>query len=318
MRAVAGLLWAALAAAAPAPTASRVVVAADGSGDFRTVQAAIDFVRPPAGASVEVFIRKGRYEELVRIPATKPNLRLVGEDRDAVVLAATNNDKLNPGVAKRCVVGIEAAGCVLEDLTVHNTTPYRGSQAEAVSVKADRCILRRATFRSFQDTLNLNGRVYVVDCTIEGDVDYVWGRGPAVFDHCRLRTLHDGYVVQARNEAGKPGFVFLDCQLTAAPEVKKFYLARIDAAVFPGSHVAFVRCALPPEVSPEGWLATHAEKMTARFEEFASVDAQGRALDLTARRNGRVLTEAQAAELTIGKVLAGADGWDPAAGAARR
>ena len=312
MRAWVGAFLVAGAVAAPAPDAARVVVAADGSGDFRKIQEAIDFIQPPVGASVEVFIRKGRYEEIIRIPKAKPNVHLRGEDRTGVVIAFANNDRLNPGVAKRCVVGIEADGCRLENLTVHNTTPYRGSQAEAVSLKADRCVLRHADFRSFQDTLNLNGRVYVEDCAIEGDVDYVWGRGPAVFERCHLRTMHDGYVVQARNEAGKPGFVFLDCRLSAAPEVRKFVLARIDASVFPGSHVAFVRCALPPEVRPEGWLATNVNATTrTRFEEYASVDAQGRALDLTARRNGRVLTDAEAGELTIMTVLGGSDGWDP-------
>jgi pectinesterase len=299
------------ALAAPSPEADRVVVAADGTGDFRKVQAAVDFVRERSASPITIFIRKGRYEELVRIPRSKPNLRLVGEDRHAAVIAFANNDKLNPGVSNRCVVGIEADGCVLENLTVHNLTPYKGSQAEAVTIKADRCVLRHADFLSFQDTLNLNGRIYVEDCYVEGDVDYVWGRGPAVFDSCHLRTMHDGYVVQARNPADQPGFVFLDCQLTAAPETKKFYLARIDPAHFPGSHVAFVRCSLPPVVRPEGWLATGVVTVPTRFEEHAVRDLQGQPADLSGRRFGRVLTDAQAAELTVGRILGGKDGWDP-------
>lgn len=298
--------------AAPAPMSRQVTVALDGSGDFRSVQTAVDSVPEGNPQSVTVFIRKGRYEELVRIPRNKPNLRLLGEDRHEVVIVALNNDKLHPGVRARTVLGIEGDGCVVENLTVRNATPYKGSQAEAVVINADRCVLRRADFLSFQDTLNLNGRVYVEDCYVEGDVDYVWGSGAAVFDRCHLRTMHDGYVVQARNGAGRTGFVFLDCRLTAAPEAKRLYLARIESEKFPDSQVAFVRCSMPSVVRPEGWLVKGELLATLRFAEHAAVDEKGNALDLSARRGGRVLSAEQAAELTVDKLLAGKDGWKPA------
>ncbi|HSI10424.1 MAG TPA: pectinesterase family protein, partial [Chthoniobacter sp.] len=162
--------------------ADRIVVAADGSGNFTSVQAAVDFAEPHRQKPVVIFVRKGRYEERVRIGTEKPHVYLVGEDRKGTVIAFTNNDKLNPGWIQRSVLGVEADDFVLENLTVQNTTPYKGSQAEAVYVNAQRCALRNADFLSFQDTLNLSGRVSVRDCYIEGDVDYVWGYGTAVFE----------------------------------------------------------------------------------------------------------------------------------------
>lgn len=310
-RAVFGLFLALAGFAAPSPLSERFVVAADGSGDFRTVQAAVDFVPEGSAKPVTIFIRRGRYEGLVRIPATKPKLRLIGEDRKEVVIAALNNDRLNPGVSRRCVVSVEAKDTVLENLTIRNLTPYKGSQAEALTVKADRCVLRHADFFSFQDTLNLNERVYVEDCYVEGDVDYVWGRGPAVFERCHLRTMHDGVVVQARNAPGESGFVFLDCRLTAAPEVKRFFLARIDAAKYPASEATFVRCEMPSALNKQGWQLDGGEPGSLRFEEFGTTDADGRAADLAGRRFGRVLDAKQAAEVTRTKVLAGQDGWEP-------
>ncbi len=309
--ALAGLFLVSVAFAAPSPKGDRVVVAADGSGDFRRVQEAVDFV--PAGSlvPVEIFIRRGRYEELVRIPRAKPNLRLVGEDRKEVVIAALNNDKLNPGVSRRCVVGVEGTDTVIENLTIRNLTPYKGSQAEALTVKADRCVLRHVDFLSYQDTLNLNGRTYVEDCYVEGDVDYVWGRGPAVFVRCHLRTMHDGCVVQARNPAEQPGFVFLDCRLTAAPEVRKCYLARIDAAKYPASQATFIRCSMPEAVARQGWQLDGGDPAALRFEEHATTDGAGKPADLAGRRFGRVLAPQQAAELIPGRILAGADGWNP-------
>lgn len=308
---LAGILLAAPAWSAPSPQADRLVVAADGSGDFRQVQSAVDFVREGASRPVTILIRRGRYEELIRIPRSKPNLRLVGEDRKEVVIAALNNDKLNPGVSGRCVVGVEATDTVIENLTIRNLTPYKGSQAEALTVKADRCVLRHVDFFSYQDTLNLNGRTYVEDCYVEGDVDYVWGRGPAVFDRCHLRTMHDGYVVQSRNEPGKVGFVFLDCRLTAAAEAKNFYLARIDAAKYPASQATFLRCSMPDAVARQGWRLDGGDSAALRFEEYATMDGSGHPANLAGRRFGRVLDAQQAAELTPAKLLAGSDGWSP-------
>lgn len=312
MRPVASvLLLTAAGFAAPSPDAARLVVAADGSGDFKRVQEAVDHVREGARAPVTIFIRRGRYEELIRIPRSKPNLRLVGEDRKEVVISALNNDKLNPGVSRRCVVAIEATDTVIENLTIRNLTPYKGSQAEAIAVNADRCVFRRADFLSFQDTLNLNGRIYLEDCYVEGDVDYVWGRGPAVFVRCQLRSMHDGYVVQSRNEPGRAGFVFLDCRIGAAPEVRRVYLARIDAAKYPASQATFVRCAMAAAVAREGWRLDGGEAGALRFEEFATTDSEGRPADLTGRRFGRQLEAKQAEALTPSALLAGQDGWEP-------
>jgi pectin methylesterase-like acyl-CoA thioesterase len=307
---------AALAAEPPPPTLARttdrIVVAADGSGDFRTVQGAVDFAEAHREKAVVIFIRKGHYEELVRVGRDKQHVHLVGEDRKGTVIAFTNNEKLNPGWIQRSVLGVEGDDFVLENLTVQNTTPYKGSQAEAVYVNAERCVLRNANFSSFQDTLNLSGRVYVADCTIEGDVDYVWGYGTAVFERCELRTMHDGYIVQARNSASRAGYVFLDCKLTTAPDVKTCWLARIETARFPASHVAFIRCAMGPHIPAAGWQITGPVSDTLRFEEFASTDLDDKPLDVSGRELvGKQIAAEQAARYAPAKILVGDDGWKP-------
>ena len=159
------LACAAAVSAEPPPTttlarnADRIVVAADGSGDFRTVQGAVDFAEPHREKPVVIFVRKGRYEERVRVGREKRHVHLVGEDRKGTVIAFTNNEKLNSGWIQRAVLGVEGDDFVLENLSVQNTTPYKGSQAEAVALNAERCVLRNADFLSLQDTLNLSGRV---------------------------------------------------------------------------------------------------------------------------------------------------------------
>ena len=289
--------WKFTTKAALARNPDRVVVAADGSADFCTVQGAVDQIEPHRTQPATIFIRKGRYEELVRVGRERRHVHVIGEDRKGTVIACTNNDKLNPGWIQRAVLGVEGDDFVLENLTVQNTTPYKGSQAEAVYINAQRCVLRNADFLSFQDTLNVSGSVHISGCTIEGDVDYVWGYGSAFFEGCELRSMHDGYIVQARNSAEKSGYVFVDCKLTAAPEVKRCWLARIETGRFPASHVAFIRCAMGAHIPAAGWQVTGPASTALRFAEFLSTDLAGHPLDGTARDpSARQLTEQEAAE----------------------
>ena len=297
---------------APARNPDRVEVATDGSADFCTVQGAVDQIEPHRTQPATIYIHRGRYEELVRIGRERRYVHLLGESRKGTVIASTNNEKLNPGWNLRAVLGVEGDDFRLENLTVQNTTPYRGSQAEAVYVNAERCVLRDADFLSYQDTLNLNGTVYVTGCTVEGDVDYVWGYGSAFFEHCELRTMHDGYVVQARNPVEKPGYIFSHCTLTAAPGVKHCWLARIEADRFPGSQVAFIHCQIGPHILAAGWEATRPAGSTLCFAEFQSAGLAGEPLDVSHRDpSGKQLTEKEAAQFDPARVLPGFDGWKP-------
>jgi lysophospholipase L1-like esterase len=304
--------WVFRVKAAPARNPDRLTVAVDGSGDFCTVQGAVNQVEPHRSQPTVIFIRRGHYHELVRVGRERGFVRLIGEDRNGTVISYSNNDKLNPGWLQRAVLGVEGDDFSLENLTVQNSTPYKGSQAEAVYVNAERAVLRNANFLSLQDTLGLSGRVYVADSYIEGDVDYVWGYGTACFERCELRSMHDGFVVQARNPAERGGYLFLDCRLSAAPGVKKCWLARIEAERFPDSHVGFVRCRMGAHILPVGWQVTGAATCALRFEEFGSMDLEGRPLDVTARDAAATqLKSEKAATQTAAQLLAGKDDFKP-------
>ena len=289
-----------------------LVVAADGTGDFKTVQAAIDAAPANSDKRTVIYLRRGTYPEILVIPAEKKNLTLLGEDRHATVIAATNNARLNP--SRRELVSAAADGLVLENLTLHNTTPKGGTQAETIHVFADRVILRDCDFKSFQDTLRLDGRVFVDNCYVEGDVDFVWGGGTVYFNRCELKALHDGYLVQSRNGADKPGYIFVDCRLTGVPDITRYVLARIDPGRFPFSHVAFIHCAMGEHILPAGWVFdapdAAASKEHIRFEEFQSTDLAGQPLDVAQRIAG-------SRQLTVGEAARERDvvgifgGWDP-------
>jgi pectin methylesterase-like acyl-CoA thioesterase len=301
--------------AAPPRGKTNLVVAADGTGDFCTPQGAVDYVSDDNQLPVEIFVRNGVYDGIIYVMQDKAHIHFIGEDRKDTVITGLNNDRLNAGRIGRALVSVDADDFTLENMTLRNATPYGGSQAEALRVKGDRCILRNDDFYSFQDTLLLSGRVYLTNCYVEGDVDFIWGQGTVFFDRCEIKALHNGYYLQARNPAESPGYVFFQCKLTATPNVTKCLLARIDVGRFPCSAAAFINCQMGAQVPPAGWEAKGANAGHLRFWEFHSTDAQGNLVDVSRRLPAsRQLTKTEAAELSDpAKVLSYCDTWNPKA-----
>lgn len=296
--------------AAPDAGATTIVVAADGAGDFATVQGAIDFT-PAANATRRIiFVRKGVYQELVRISGAKPLITLRGEDRKETVIAYANNANFNP--SSRSVVWVDAGDWTVENLTVRNLTPQGGSQAETIRTNAARSQIRSCDLYSFQDTLQLNGSAYVENCYIEGDVDFMWGNAAAYFLNCELKNVRTGgFYVQARTPQNQPGFVYVNSRLSGAAGVTGTFLARIDPNVFPDSQVVYINSAMGPQVSPAGWLLNNATSSnTVRFWEYRSTDLNGAPLDVSQRiSSSRQISDAEATQLSDTNFVLG--GWAP-------
>jgi pectin methylesterase-like acyl-CoA thioesterase len=307
------LAWAFSTRAALPKGRTNIIVAADGTGDFCTPQGAIDYVTDDNQTPVEIFVRKGVYEGMVYLASEKTHIHIIGEDRRETIIAGRNNDRFNSGRIGRALVSVDGSDFTLENITLHNTTAYGGSQAESLSVKSDRCILRNCDFYSFQDTLLLSGRVYVTNCYIEGDVDFIWGLGTVFFDQCEIKAVHHGYYLQARNPKDRPGYVFYHCKLTSTPDVTKCLLARIDADRFPYSQALFIHCQMGPAIPPYGWEAKGTNISHLSFEEFQSVDAQGNPVDVSHRiPASRQMTEAEAVEWSDpAKIFSRSQPWDP-------
>jgi pectin methylesterase-like acyl-CoA thioesterase len=303
---------------APAPAASGVLtVSGDGSADFCSVQGAIDAVPPANSERVVIQIAPGTYQEIL-VLLSKQMVTLRGEDRDTTIIRYPNNDNLNPGTHFRPMVNAEGSNdLVVENLTLHNSTPEGGSQAEAIRVEpGDRVVLRNATFKSRQDTLLLSGRVYVADSYVEGNVDFIWGKGTAYFARTEIKTVgRSGYEVQARNAPGQYGYVFVDSKLTADDGIVGQWLGRVDVVEYPGSQVAYVDCEMGPHVNPQGFTITPFESTpteTLRFWEHGSADPDGMPVDVSRRAAFvKQLTEEEAAPLRDPTVVL--SGWDPEA-----
>jgi hypothetical protein len=284
--------------AGPPSGSASLNVAWDG-GDFCTVQGAIDFIPANNTSPVVVTVRKSiPYTGITYVPSNKPFIKVRGEDRDGSVLQYANNNNLNNGTMPRAMFGVDASDFTLENITLINTTPHGGSQAEAFRGNNQRILLNQVTLKSFQDTLMLQGTGFVTDSYIEGDVDFMWGTGAVFFRNSELKAVtSNGFYTQIRNGAGQNGNVYANCKLTAASGVSGMYLGRIDPTVFPYSQVVFINSTMGSHIAPVGWQLNNATTApSVQFWEFGSVDANGAPINVSQRLPGsRQLTAAEAA-----------------------
>jgi len=303
----------------PATGASSLVVAADGSGDFCTVQGAIDFVPANNSRRVVILVKNGTYTEIVYINSNKPFITVRGENREQTIIQYANNNNFNPtSTTTRSMFGTDGADFSLENITLINTTPQGGSQAEAFRGNAQRIVLNHVTLKSFQDTLLLqspgtsNQGGFVTDSYIEGDVDFTWGTGAVFFQNCELKMLRStGFYTQTRNVSGKNGNVYVNCKLTAAAGVTGGFLGRIDPGVFPFSQVVYINTQMGSQVTPAGWRLDNASTApNVSFWEYNSTDANGVPIDVSQRAPfSRQLSSAEAAQWSDPTFVLG--GWSP-------
>jgi pectin methylesterase-like acyl-CoA thioesterase len=295
-----------------APTsASTLNVAATGTGSICSVQGAIDTVPASNTAAVTINVAAATYHEIVYVN-NKRNITLRGADRANTIVAYPNNDMLNAGTSGRPMFFLNGANDFQFDtITIYNTTPQGGSQAEAIRASGQQIIIRNSNIKSLQDTILSDGKLYAVNSLIEGNVDYIWGGGVAYFDRCEIKTVgRAGYGVQARNGAGY-GYVFVDSRLTADSGITNHVLARIDVSAYPQSHVAFINCTMGTHVSAAGWTVTGGGSTSQlRFWEYQSVNPSGGAINTGSRTAGsRQLSASEAAMMRDKATVLG--GWNP-------
>jgi len=319
-----------------------MIVAADGSGDFRTIQEAVDAAPSDNPRPFQIRIRPGVYREKVRVE--KAFVHLVGENADTTVLTwddhalKTFADGSPYGTFESYTLLVAGDDFGAEGLTIENAAGPGSivGQAIAAYVDADRVCFRHCRFLGHQDTLFTGplppypltakafggpreraerkvGRQFYGDCFFRGDVDFVFGSATAVFLRCELvsnprQEPVNGWITAASTpETSEYGYVFLDCRLTSDAAPQSVYLGRPwrDFA-----KTVFLRCWMGSHIHPEGWQDW--DKPAARQTSFY---AEGQSLGPGARGTRapwtKHLSEQEAEEYTVSRILAGGDGWNP-------
>jgi len=286
------------------------VVATDGSGNFSTVQEAIDATPDFRKNQTTVFIKTGVYKEKLVLPASKTNVKFIGEDPHKTILtfddfaAKRNRFGEEVGTSGSASVFIFADDFYAENLTFENAAGPVG-QAVAVRVDGDRATFVNCRFLGFQDTLYPHGeksRQYYKECYIEGTTDFIFGWSTSVFENCTIFCKKGGhYITAAATPQHNPfGFVFIGCVITGDAPERSVYLGRPWR---PFAKTVFINCYLGKHIRPEGWHnwnKVEAEK-TAYYGEYGSKGPG--ANEETRVKWSHVLNEEEVKEYSLGNIF---------------
>lgn len=317
-----------------------LVVAKDGSGDYMTVQEAINAVPDYNGQELRIGIAPGSYYEKLIVAESKTHVTLINTSckEEAVITYddfASKKAELtgrNKGTSGSSSVYIYGKWFEADGITFANTascesfaTGGRGvGQAVACLVAADCVIFRKCRFLGHQDTLYTFGRKgdkggqvgeqyrqYYEDCYIEGTVDYIFGWAVAYFNRCEIHSLSDGYLTAASTPQGQRyGYVFNECKLTAEPGVKS-YLGRPWRLY---AQTVFLNCKMDDCIKPEGWCAWKKDDgrdgSTTAF--YAEYKCSGKGANRDERVSwGRQLNSKEYSTYQMKFVFGGSEEWIP-------
>ena len=303
-----------------APSKTQIRVAADGSGDFCTIQRALGYASDGAAISVA----PGTYREMLYL-RDKKDISIKGDERDRVKIVYPNNEGYENGSGgasnSKPAIGAKIGtsggrglflvencdNLLLDNLTIENSFGEQKGQAETIYFNSGnnthRLSITNSSLISWQDTFLTKGRVWVYNSYICGHVDYIWGYPEVcLFENCEIRSRAAGYIIQARvqKETDK-GFVFLSCSLRAEDGVAdgSVYLARSAGQGEVFDNVVYVNCTMSPAIAPGGWYTSPAPNpatptATSGWREYRSLDFSGREIT-THNAYGRVLTRDEAA-----------------------
>lgn len=301
-----------------------LAVAQDGSGDFKTIQEAVNNVNDNSEKKVIITIKPGVYKEKLEIPASKTFVTLKGLDRNKTIISFDDysgkplreidpSGKKEFGTSTSYSFLIKGNDCTLENLTVENTAGRVG-QAVALHIKSDRVIVKNCNILGNQDTLFLsqeNTRTYFENCFINGTTDFIFGAATAYFYKCTIESLANSYITAASTPQGQAyGFVFRDCKLTAKDKsVDKVFLGRPWRSY---AQTVFINTDLGSHIIPEGWNAWIDTRFpdkdkTAYYAEYGSKGVSAK--DLSQRVSwSHQLKKADSKKYNRDWVL---NGWNP-------
>lgn len=320
------------------------IIAKDGSGDFTSIQAAIDAIPVSNRQPTILLVRMDTYCE--RVVVNKDNVRIIGEARDRTVItnSACAHDPDDTGKEKGTFLSytflVTGDNVEVENITIRNDAGDGSVAGQAVAAYAagDRGVWRNVRLIACQDTLfcgptmpkvardalprlipegvasvgdcpPVRGRQYFENCFIQGDVDFIFGPYTCWFEGCTLHmNKRGGYYTAANTPEQTPyGLVFHACRLTGDCEPGQAYLGRPWRRF---ARTVFLNCEMDECVAPEGFQDWGDKRITRRCGEYGT---RGARADQSLRHpEAARLTEEEASLLTVREVIGGYDGWNPA------
>lgn len=259
-----------------------IIVAKDGSGQFTSIQPALDAVPLNNSKSIVIFIRNGTYKEKLHLDSTKNFVTLIGEDKFNTILSYDDHtgkvspmgDTINTRTSWSFL--IRADNFKATDLTFQNDAGFSAGQAVALESDGDKAIFKNCRFIGNQDVLFTNSeksRQYYEDCYIEGTTDFIFGSATVWFQQCHIHSKKNSHVTAASTPNEKEyGYIFNNCVLTGDTSLHAVSLGRPWR---PYASVVYLHCFIGEHIKAEGWSNWNNTEnyKTARYAEYQNFGA---------------------------------------------
>ena len=289
-----------------------IVVSRDGTGNFRTLQEAIESARAFMDYTVTIYVRNGVYKEKVIVPSWVENIDIIGEDRDKTIITYDDHANINKmGTFRTYTVKVEGSDITFKNLTIENNAAQLG-QAVALHTEGDRLKFINCRILGNQDTIYTGAkftRLYFKDCYIDGTTDFIFGPSTALFEDCIIHSKRNSYVTAASTpKEAKYGYVFKHCKLTAEPGVDKVYLGRPWR---PYAYTLFIECELGKHIVSAGWhnWGKQSNEETDRYMEYKNTGEGANASERVAW--SKQLTKKEAEAVTVDAIFRTQSNWNP-------
>ena len=289
-----------------------IVVSRDGTGNFRTLQEAIESARAFMDYTVTIYVKNGVYKEKVIVPSWVENIDIIGEDRDKTIITYDDHANINKmGTFRTYTVKVEGSDITFKNLTIENNAAQLG-RAVALHTEGDRLKFINCRILGNQDTIYTGAkftRLYFKDCYIDGTTDFIFGPSTALFEDCIIHSKRNSYVTAASTpKEAKYGYVFKHCKLTAEPGVDKVYLGRPWR---PYAYTLFIECELGKHIVLAGWhnWGKQSNEETARYMEYKNTGEGANASERVAW--SKQLTKKEAEAVTVDAIFRTQSDWNP-------
>ena len=289
-----------------------LVVSRDGTGDFRTLQEAVESARAFMDYTVTIYVKNGVYKEKVIVPSWVENIDIIGEDRDKTIITYDDHANINKmGTFRTYTVKVEGSDITFKNLTIENNAAQSG-QAVALHTQGDRLKFINCRILGNQDTIYTGAkftRLYFKDCYIDGTTDFIFGPSTALFENCMIHSKRNSYVTAASTpKEAKYGYIFKHCKLTAEPGVDKVYLGRPWR---PYAYTLFIECELGKHIVPAGWhnWGKQSNEETARYMEYKNTGEGANVSERVAW--SKQLTKKEAEAVTVDAIFGTQSNWNP-------
>lgn len=241
-----------------------VVVAADGSGNYKTVSAAVAAAPSKSSTRYVIRIKAGVYRENVDVPSSKTNIMFMGDGRKNTIITASRSVKGGSTTFESATVAVVGDGFLARDITFQNTAGAANHQAVALRVGSDLSAFYQCDMLAYQDTLYVHkNRQFYINCLVAGTVDFIFGNAAAVFQDCDIHARRPGsgqknmLTAHGRTDRNQnTGIVIQKCRIGATSDllpVQGSFPTYLGRPWKQYARTVFMQSTISNVIHPAGW-----------------------------------------------------------------